>query len=51
VLEKFEIQDAATWVMFPDRHHLPTRVRYLIDFLVDRLREMNLQDSVKRKTG
>lgn len=41
VLEDFEVRDAATWIMYPDRHHLPTRVRYLIDFLVDRLREMN----------
>ena len=41
VLEKFEVQDAATWIMFPDRHHLPTRVRYLIDFLVERLRVMD----------
>ncbi len=49
VLEKFEVQDAATWIMFPDRHHLPTRVRYLIDFLVDRLREMNQQESIKTK--
>lgn len=38
VLEKFEVHDAATWVVYPDRHHLPTRVRYLIDFLVERLR-------------
>ena len=45
VLEKFEVQDAATWIMYPDRHHLPTRVRYLIDFLVDRLREMKEQES------
>ena len=44
VLEKFEVQDAATWIMYPDRHHLPTRVRYLIDFLVARLREMKQQD-------
>ena len=41
VLEKFEVQDAATWIMYPDRHHLPTRVRYLIDFLVERLRAMD----------
>ena len=43
VLEGFEVQDAATWIMYPDRHHLPTRVRYLIDFLVDRLRTMDQQ--------
>jgi len=37
VLEKFEVQDAATWIIYPDRHHLPTRVRFLIDFLIERL--------------
>jgi len=37
VLEEFEVQDAATWIIYPDRHHLPTRVRYLIDFLAERL--------------
>jgi len=41
VLEEFEVQDAATWIMFPDRHHLPTRVRFLINFLVERLRAMD----------
>lgn len=40
VLEEFEVKDAATWIMYPDRHHVPTRVRYLIDFLVDELRAM-----------
>ena len=38
VLESFEVQDAATWIVYPDRHHLPTRVRLLIDFLIERLR-------------
>lgn len=37
VLEDFEVQDAATWIIYPDRHHLPTRVRFLIDFLAERL--------------
>jgi len=37
VLEDYEVQDAATWIIYPDRHHLPTRVRYLIDFLAERL--------------
>ncbi len=41
VLEKFEVRDAATWIMYPDRHHLPTRVRYLIDYLVERLRALD----------
>ena len=38
ILEQFEVQDAATWIVYPDRHHLPTRVRFLIDFLIERLR-------------
>lgn len=37
VLENYEVQDAATWIVYPDRHHLPTRVRFLIDFLAERL--------------
>ena len=37
VLEDYEVRDAATWIVFADRHHLPTRVRFLIDFLVERL--------------
>ena len=43
VLENYEVQDAATWIIYADRHHLPTRVRYLIDFLVKRLRAMDGQ--------
>jgi len=39
VLERYEVSDAATWVVYPDRHHLPARVRLLIEFLADRLRE------------
>ena len=37
VLENYEVQDAATWIIYADRHHLPTRVRFLIDFLAERL--------------
>ncbi len=37
VLEDYEVHDTATWIVYPDRHHLPTRVRFLIDFLVERL--------------
>lgn len=37
VLEAYEVQDAATWIVYPERQHLPTRVRYLIDFLAERL--------------
>ena len=47
ILEEFEVKDAATWIVFPDRHHLPTRVRFLIDFLVERLRTMDQQQSGK----
>ena len=39
VLEDFEVEDAATWIIYPDRHHLPTRVRFLIDFLAERLKQ------------
>jgi DNA-binding transcriptional LysR family regulator len=38
VLENFEVDDAATWIIYPNRAHLPTRVRLLIDFLVEALR-------------
>jgi DNA-binding transcriptional LysR family regulator len=41
LLESFEVQDAATWIVYADRHHMPTRVRLLIDFLVERLRLMD----------
>ncbi|MFQ5982866.1 MAG: LysR substrate-binding domain-containing protein [Woeseiaceae bacterium] len=44
VLEEYEVEDAATWIVYADRHHLPTRVRYLIDFLVERLRALDRQD-------
>ena len=37
VLAEFEVKDAATWIIYPDRHHLPTRVRFLIDFLAEHL--------------
>ncbi len=38
VLEDYEVRDAATWIVFPARDHLPTRVRFLIEFLVERLK-------------
>ena len=37
VLEDYEVDDAATWIIYPNRRHLPTRVRYLIEFLLDAL--------------
>ena len=37
VLEDYEIEDAATWIIYPNRRHLPTRVRYLVEFLLDKL--------------
>ncbi len=47
VLEDFEVQDAATWIVYADRHHMPTRVRLLIDFLVEQLRVMDEQSIEK----
>ena len=38
LLEDYEVQDAATWIVYPERQHLPTRVRFLVDFLAERLR-------------
>lgn len=38
VLEEYEPPDAATWLLYPDRHYLPTRVRFLIDHLAKTLR-------------
>ncbi|MFC1664165.1 LysR substrate-binding domain-containing protein [Pseudomonadota bacterium] len=38
VLEDYEVKDTATWIVYPERHHLTTRVRYLIEFLAERLR-------------
>ncbi len=37
VLQDYEVDDAATWVIYPNRRHLPTRVRYLVEFLLDEL--------------
>ena len=37
VLRNFEVDDAATWIIYPNRRHLPTRVRYLVEFLLDAL--------------
>jgi DNA-binding transcriptional LysR family regulator len=42
VLEDYEVQDAATWIVYPAREHLPTRVRFLIDFLAERLKRSEL---------
>ena len=47
ILEEFEVKDAATWIVYADRHHLPTRVRFLIDFLVERLRVMDQEHDGK----
>ncbi len=40
VLEGYEVHDAATWIVYPERQHLPTRVRFLIDFLAERLKRL-----------
>ncbi len=37
VLEDYEVDDAATWIIYPNRRHLPTRVRYLVEFLLEAL--------------
>lgn len=37
VLQNYEVTDAATWIIYPNRRHLPTRVRYLVEFLLDEL--------------
>lgn len=42
VLEEFEVRDAATWIVFPTREHVPTRVRFLIEFLSERLKSSEL---------
>lgn len=38
VLENYEVQDTFTWIIYPEREHMPTRVRFLIDFLTERLK-------------
>jgi DNA-binding transcriptional LysR family regulator len=43
VLEDFEVDDVATWVIYPNRHHLPTRVRYLVEYLLEELPGKTLQ--------
>jgi len=42
VLDEFEVRDAATWIVFPTREHVPTRVRFLIEFLSERLKSSEL---------
>ncbi|MEE9551760.1 MAG: LysR substrate-binding domain-containing protein [Gammaproteobacteria bacterium] len=37
ILEDYEVDDVATWIIYPNRRHLPTRVRYLVEFLLDAL--------------
>ena len=50
VLEDYEVEDAATWIVYPAREHLPTRIRFLIDFLAERLKRSEyLIEHVKRK--
>ncbi|MFT6100527.1 MAG: DNA-binding transcriptional LysR family regulator [Arenicella sp.] len=39
VLEEYEVKDAATWIVFPTKEQMPTRVRILIDFLAERLKQ------------
>ena len=42
VLEDYEPEDTATWLIYANREHLPTRVRYLVDFLAKRLKETSV---------
>jgi DNA-binding transcriptional LysR family regulator len=42
VLADFEPSDTATWLVYPDRQYLPTRVRYLLDFLAERLKDAGI---------
>ncbi len=37
VLKHYEVDDAATWIIYPNRLHLPTRVRYLVEYLLKEL--------------
>jgi DNA-binding transcriptional LysR family regulator len=37
VLEDYEVDDAATWIIYPNRRHLPTRIRYLVEYLLEAL--------------
>jgi len=37
VLQDYEVDDAASWIIYPNRRHLPTRVRYLVEFLLNEL--------------
>ena len=39
VLEEFEIPDIFTWIIYPARDQMPARVRFLIDFLTERLKK------------
>ncbi len=37
ILQEYEVDDAATWIIYPNRRHLPTRVCYLVEFLLEEL--------------
>ena len=37
ILQEYEVDDAATWIIYPNRRHVPTRVRYLVEFLLEEL--------------
>ncbi|MEO0827573.1 MAG: LysR family transcriptional regulator [Cyanobacteria bacterium J06635_15] len=41
ILEDFWDRDRATWIVYPNRRHLPLRVRRVIDFLLDYFRTEN----------
>lgn len=50
VLEDYEVHDAATWIVYPERQFLPTRIRFLIEFLTERLKRLEpLQQQATNK--
>ena len=38
ILEDYEVDDIFTWLIYPKKEQMPVRVRYLIDFLTERLK-------------
>ena len=37
ILQEYEVDDAATWIIYPNRRHVPTRFRYLGEFVLEKL--------------
>lgn len=49
VLQDYEVDDAATWIIYPNRRHLPTRVRYLVEFLLEKLPGMTNDEVISAR--